>query len=313
MYELSVIVPTFNERDNIEPLVGCLKAALQGIAWELVFVDDDSTDGTLDILHMLASENTNIRFIHRVHQRGLATACIEGMLSSVAPFVAVMDADLQHDERILPEMLHAIKSQTLDLVVGSRHVSGGSMGTMPKHRVLVSKIASKMSHLFLRHTVTDPMSGFFMLRRGLLIESVHDLSASGYKLLLDIIVSLKPKSILEIPYNMRHRQFGESKLDTLVILEYLQFLLEKTVGNYVPVRFIFFILVGISGVFVNLLFLGVLNQLLKFDFMLSQGVAIIAAMSSNFWLNNIITHRDKRLHGIDMLKGLMSFYLACSF
>jgi dolichol-phosphate mannosyltransferase len=313
MYELSVVIPTFNERDNIIPLVNALTSALHGVHWEAVFVDDDSRDGTLDILQDLASQHTNIRYIHRLNQRGLASACIEGMLSSVAPYIAVIDADLQHDEKILPDMLKAVKSEQYDLAVGSRHVRGGSMGSMPKLRVKISHFASKLSHFFLRHQVTDPMSGFFMLRRELIQSIARNLSASGYKLLLDIIVTAKDIKIKEVPYDMRHRQAGESKLDTLVILEYLQFLLEKTIGRFIPVRFILFVLVGAIGVLVHLSSLGVLYRVIEASFITSQSIATFIAMTSNFFLNNIITHRDQRIRGVMLIWGLIKFCLACSF
>lgn len=313
MYELSVVIPTFNERDNIRPLVESLTNVLAAVQWEAIFVDDDSTDGTLDELQKLASRHANIRYIHRINQRGLASACIEGMLSSVAPFIAVMDADLQHDESILPKMLYQLKDRQFDLVVGSRHTLGGSMGTMPSLRVKISRFASTLSHVFLQHSVTDPMSGFFMLRREIIHSVAHRLSGSGYKLLLDIIVTAKRLRIAEVPYDMRHRQHGESKLDTLVVLEYIQFLLEKTVGKYVPIRFVWFALVGFSGVFVHLFFLALFYRYIGFEFIMSQSFAIFSAMASNFFLNNIITHRDQRLYGLQLLRGLLSFCLACSF
>ncbi|MGB5737476.1 MAG: polyprenol monophosphomannose synthase, partial [Thiohalocapsa sp.] len=239
--ELSVVVPAFNERANVAALFSRLDQTLSGIRWEVVFVDDDSPDGTSRAVRELASSDSRVRLLHRVHRRGLSSACIEGMLASTAPYVAVMDADLQHDERLLPEMLAALKGDGLDIVVGSRNVAGGSMGDWASERELASRFATRLSGLVLKANLRDPMSGFFMLRRELIDEVVHDLSAIGFKILLDIFVTAKrPLRFRELPYTFRNRHAGESKLDNVVAWQYIAMLLDKSVGRYVPVRFIAF-------------------------------------------------------------------------
>lgn len=314
MYELSIIIPTLNERENISPLISALQVTFSAhnIQWEAVFVDDNSTDGTLDEIKTLSKQCDNIRFIHRLDSRGLSSACAEGMLSSTAAHVAVIDADLQHDESILPIMLNELK-KGMDIAIGSRNIEGGSMGTMPIHRQKVSQFAAKLSDLFLGSNVTDPMSGFFMLKRELIENIANKLTLTGYKLLLDILVNApKGTNIVEVPYNMRHRIHGESKLDTLVVLEYLNFLIEKTIGRFIPAKFVMFAAVGASGVVVHLLSLAFLYHLINITFIASQSLATMIAMTTNYIANNLTTYREQRLHGSAFLKGLISFYLACS-
>jgi glycosyltransferase involved in cell wall biosynthesis len=164
--ELSVIVPTRNEHDNVRPVYDGLCRTLQGIDWEAIFVDDDSKDGTPEAVCRLANQDRRVRCIQRIGRRGLASACVEGILASSAPYVAVMDADLQHDERLLPRMLDILKSEPIvDVVVGSRYVEHGSIGTWSRHRAWLSRFATRIGRSIMGVPIADPMSGFFMLRR----------------------------------------------------------------------------------------------------------------------------------------------------
>jgi dolichol-phosphate mannosyltransferase len=311
--ELSVIVPTFNEGRNLDALVALLDACLQAVHWEVIFVDDDSPDGTARAVRSLAETNSRIRLVHRIHRRGLSSACIEGMLASTAPYVAVMDADLQHDERLLPQMLEALKEGDLDIVVGSRHVEGGGMGDWAAERELASRFATWLSGLVLKADLKDPMSGFFMLRRELIDEVVHDLSAIGFKILLDIFVTAKrPLRFKELPYTFRNRYAGESKLDNVVVWQYIAMLLDKSVGRYVPVRFIAFAFIGGLGVFVHMAVLWLVFRGMGETFVVGQTAATLVAMTFNFFLNNWFTYRDRRLRGWGLVRGWISFTLACS-
>ena len=146
LLELSVVIPTYKERQNIAPLVASLEAALQGVNWEVIFVDDHSPDRTADAIRELALTNRRVRILERIGRRGLSSACIEGMMASPAPSIAVMDADMQHDETILPEMLHLLQSRKLDVVVGSRRTAGGSMGEFAEKRVRLSDLGSRVSN-----------------------------------------------------------------------------------------------------------------------------------------------------------------------
>lgn len=309
--ELSVIVPTYNEAPNIKPLVVLLHSALDPLGWEVVFVDDDSPDGTAEVVKSLAIEDSRVRCLHRIGRRGLASACIEGILSSAAPACAVMDADLQHDERLLPSMLREISSGA-DLVVGSRHVDGGSAGDgLTVVRWWGSQLAIWMSKLLLRIPISDPMSGFFMLRREDFERVADRLSPDGFKILLDYLASAdRPLCVKELPFTFRARLAGESKLDTSVTLDFLNLLLLRFTRGRVNLRFVLFALVGTSGVFVHLfsqkmMLLGGLN------FKQSQIAATLLAMTSNFLLNNRITYRDRRLKGRDFYLGMLSFFAIC--
>ncbi|HET6518920.1 MAG TPA: glycosyltransferase family 2 protein [Geminicoccaceae bacterium] len=312
--ELAVVVPTFNERDNIEELLRRLSVTLAGIRWEVVFVDDDSRDGTSELLAALTRSAPHVRHLLRIGRRGLASACIEGMLASSAPFIAVMDADLQHDETVLPAMLAELRRVAdLDVVVGTRFAPGGSTGDFTASRLCMSRVASLLSRAVLRARLSDPMSGFFMVRREFLRETARDLSGHGYKILLDLFASARREvRFAEVPYRFRMRQRGESKVSMLTVLEYIWLLADKLIGRHVPIRFAIFVLVGFLGVFVHLAVLGLFHRGLDTGFLVAQGLATVAAMTVNFNLNNVVTYRDRRLRGFDLVRGHLSFYLVCS-
>jgi len=310
--ELSVVVPTFNERGNLAELVRRLDLSLDGIGWELIVVDDDSPDRTAALARELAERDRRVRCLERIGRRGLASACIEGMLASAAPYLAVMDADMQHDETRLPEMLRLLKAGNLDVVVGSRYAAGGAEGTRNKTRSSMTLTANRLSRLVCRQDVSDPMSGFFMLRRETMEQVVRRLSGMGFKILLDILASAPaPLRIREVPYTFKERFAGESKLDTSTLWEYGMLLADKLVGRYVPVRFLSFVLVGGGGLVVHF---AVLTALLKgagVSFEISQTSATIGAMVFNYSVNNVLTYRDMRLRGWRWLRGLTTFMLAC--
>jgi dolichol-phosphate mannosyltransferase len=314
---LSVIVPTFNESQNVQEVVSRLSDCLIGVSWEVIFVDDNSPDGTADIVRSLSMSDSRVRIVHRIGRRGLSTACVEGILASSAPYVAVMDADLQHDERILPDMLEAVRDEGFDVAVGSRYVEGGSMGDWAEDRQAMSRFATKLATLVTKANLKDPMSGFFLLRREVLHEAVGQLSGIGFKLLLDIFASVgRPLKFIEVPYSFRTRHAGESKLDSVVAWEYLMMLLDKTLGTYVPVRFVPFAVIGGLGVFVHMAVLWALFKVVydsaDGSFAFSQAVAALVAMTFNFFLNNLLTYRDRRLRGWQMVRGWLSFTIACS-
>jgi dolichol-phosphate mannosyltransferase len=306
-----LVVPTLNERDNIEPLLAQLETALDGISWEILFVDDDSHDGTNAHIRALAQRDPRVRCLHRIDRRGLSSACIEGILATTAPFVAVMDADLQHDETLLPPMLAALEAGGLDLVIGSRYAEGGSVGDWERGRARLSHVATRLGRLVLKADVADPMSGFFMVRREFFDQSVRRMSALGFKILIDLFVSSdRPPRFLELPYQFRQRRHGATKLDSLVGLQYLMLLWEKLFGHIVPVRFMLFGLVGSLGLLVHLLVLRL--GLLALPFASAQALATLVAMVGNFSFNNALTYRDRRLTGRKFFLGLLSFCLICA-
>lgn len=312
--EVAVIIPTYNEVENVEPLLRRLDLALKGIHFEVIFVDDDSPDGTAELVRTISLRDPRVRVIQRVGRKGLASACLEGMMATAAPYVAVMDGDQQHDETILPQMLARAKAGPLDLVVGTRNALGGSMGEFSESRVLLSKLGARLSHWVARVELSDPMSGYFLLDRHWLNEVIHLTSAIGFKVLLDLVASSpRPPRIAEIPYTFRTRELGESKLDILVGLEYFQLLLDKLFGHILPVRFILFSMVGTVGLLVALALLFVCTEILGWAIDKSHIIVTIIVMIGNFFLNNTLTYRNQRLKGKAILFGLASFTLACSF
>ena len=314
LLELAIVVPTFKERDNVRPLLACLDRVLGDVPHEVIFVDDDSPDGTAHLIRQISLERPDVRVIQRIGRRGLGSACVEGMLATAAPYIAVMDADLQHDESILPEMLRVAKADPkVDLVVASRNIEGGSMGEFAKSRVGLSNMGRTISNMVCRCEVSDPMSGFFLLRRRFMEEVIPNVSAIGFKILVDLISSSeRPVVLREVPYRFRNREHGESKLDTLVLVEYLQLVADKMIGQWIPPRFVLFGAVGLVGAVLYLALLALLYQAANVDFRTSLVVATIAAMTANFLLNNMVTYRDRRLKGAALITGLLSFYAACS-
>jgi dolichol-phosphate mannosyltransferase len=311
--ELAVVVPTFKESGNVGPLLRLLDVALTGIEYEVIFVDDDSPDDTAALVRSIARTNPRVRVLQRIGRRGLASACIEGMLATPARYIAVMDADLQHDERVLPQMLALLKRDELDLVIGSRNVAGGSMGQFARQRVLLSGLGARLSRMVCRCTLSDPMSGFFIVDRRFFEEVVHRLSALGFKILVDLVSSCRrPVRFGEVPYQFRSRQSGESKLDLNVGLEYISLLLDKLIGDVIPVRFVLFGFVGGLGLIVHLTTLGLLTYVAGVSFVPAQVGATVVAMTFNFLVNNVVTFRDRRLRGWRMVRGLLGFYVACS-
>jgi dolichol-phosphate mannosyltransferase len=311
--ELSVVVPTFNERGNVTALFRKLETALAGRAWEVIYVDDNSPDGTWDVVRALAREDSRVRCIRRIGRRGLSGACIEGILASSAPCAAVIDADLQHDETQLPKMLALLQGGEADLVVGSRYVEGGSADSFDRQRAGFSILATSVAKKLLRVDIADPMSGFFMIRRDRFEQLAPQLSTQGFKILLDIVATARGSlRIKEIPYSFGLRQHGESKLDSLVALDFLGLVLAKLTGDVVSLRFLLFAMVGSLGLFVHLAALFVALEVFNVPFPEAQACGALMAMTSNFMLNNFLTYRDQRLQGLGILRGLLLFYLVCS-
>jgi len=311
--ELTLVIPTLNERDNIGPLVDLLDAVLEAVSWEVIFVDDDSPDGTAERIREIGRRDRRVRCLQRLGRRGLTTACIEGALAASATYIAVMDADMQHDENLLPQMLAMLKSGSADLVVGSRYVAGGGIGGLDAARANMTAVATRLSRIICKAEIADPMSGFFMLRRDVLEGALRRLSGQGFKILLDILAS-SPRSlrVRELPYNFRERQHGESKLDTLVAWEYMMLIADKLIGHIVPVRFALFAFVGGIGLFIHMSVLWLGLSVAGAAFNLAQTSATILAMTANFFINNLFTYRDRRLRGLAVLRGLFTFYAICT-
>jgi len=316
--ELCVVVPTFNERDNVDVLIERLDRALQGIDWEVVFVDDNSPDGTARHVRALAERDRRTRCIRRVGRRGLSSACIEGMLSTSASLIAVIDGDLQHDESLLSRMRDTLKQgagtqDSVDVVIASRYVGSGSPeGLSSDRRKRLSVFGARLARRLVKADVADSVSGFFMLRRELIDEVAPRLSGIGTKILIDILASApRPLRVVELPYRFRARDRGQSKLDAFTAIEYLLLLAEKVSHRYFPHRMLLFGIVGATGIIVNLAVLRVSLIAGGIGFTAAESVATVVAMVSNFFLNNMLTYRDCRLVGWQAVRGLVSFMALC--
>ena len=313
--ELAVVLPTLNERANVAPMVERLEQALGPSGWEAVFVDDNSRDGTADLIREIAKTDPRIRVIQRIGRRGLASAAIEGMCATAAPFVAVMDAAHQHDPQLLLDMLEAVRSGEYDLAYASRFAAGGSAeGLSSKGREKGSRIANSLARKLTGTQLSDAMSGFFLLRTDQLRSQADRLSGIGFKIMLDILATAHPPlRVKELPLKFAERASGESKLDHGVVLDFLAGLYERWLGRFVPTRFALFGTVGALGVIVHMAVLTPLYKLLGVPFTLAQTTAAIVAMTFNFWLNNLLTYRDQKLTGVSAFCfGWAKFCMTCA-
>ncbi|MGE0062981.1 MAG: glycosyltransferase [Xanthobacteraceae bacterium] len=311
--ELAVILPTFNERANLPIVTARIAQALAGIDWEIVIVDDNSPDGTGEEANRIAAQDRRIRCIHRIGRRGLAGACIEGMLATPAKYVAVMDADLQHDEALLARMLATLRDGKADLAVASRFAEGAVQAGLSANRDRASRFSIAVVNRFLKVDLTDPMSGFFMLERRTVEELAPSLSTQGFKILLDIVATARGRlRVAEFPFTFGQRQHGDSKLDSRVALDFAQLLLAKFTDDAVSFRFVLFCIVGLSGVGVHMAVLAGLHDFTAWRFDVTQAVATVIAIAWNFVFNNAFTYRDQRLTGWRYLRGLVSFEVICA-
>ena len=309
---LTIVVPTFNERANIRPLLEALDQCLPPDEWKVIFVDDDSPDDTATEIRACQADYSNVDLITRVGRRGLSSACIEGFHAATTLFIAVMDADLQHDESVLTEMLSVLHEGKAEMVIGTRFSGAGGTGDgLSPARMLVSQSAALLTRALFRVKISDPMSGFFVMKREVFTQVSQRLSAVGFKIMMDIIINHRPR-LAEVPYTMRARYQGESKLDWLVAVEYVAMLISLRLGKLVSPSFVVFSAVGCTGLVVHASALYLLVQCVEATFLMGQGIATLVAMTTNFFLNNAVTFRRHRLKGQAIFSGLLSFYLACS-
>ena len=311
-FEFTVVVPAFNERDNIAPLIARIDAALPDIRWQVIYVDDNSPDGTAQAVKAIAQTDPRVSCIRRIGRRGLAGAVTEGMLASAAPYIAVIDADLQHDERLLKPMFELLKADTADLVIASRYSGDGVADAgFSATRAAGSRFATRLARLVLKVDVTDPVSGFFALKRRIIDEAAPKLATDGFKILFDIIAAHSGQlRISELAYVFRERLAGDSKLDSRVVLDYLGLILARASNNFISPRLLLFGLVGASGVAVHILVLRLLPDAVAF--FPAQFLAALVAMTTNFFINNAVTYRDRRRHGLGLIAGYVQFCALCS-
>jgi dolichol-phosphate mannosyltransferase len=309
---ISVVVPTFNEADNVEALALAIGESLEGIDWEMIVVDDDSPDRTYEVVHRLSKVDPRLRCLRRIGRRGLSSAVIEGALAANGEVIAVLDADFQHDERALPQMYSTLCRENADIVVGTRYAPGGGIEHWDDQRRRLSRLATKAAQLLVRGRTSDPMSGFFMVKRSTLNQAVLNMSQQGYKVLMDIILS-SPRNIriIDLPYIFRDRRSGFSKLSPLVMVEFVFLLTEKFSRGLIPARFLMFSVVGSLGLIIHLSVLYSLKYA-GVDFIPAQVSAIFCAMIINYLINNEFTYLDTRLRGVELLSGFLLFAAVCS-
>ncbi len=313
--DLAIILPTLNERGNLAPLVERIEGALGAEGWEVLIVDDDSKDGTADEGRELARTDRRVRVIQRIGRRGLASAAIEGFCATAAPYVAVMDADHQHDPALLAGMLATLKAGEAEVCVASRFAEGASTEDWAEpEREKLSGLANRIARGITGVELTDPMSGYFMLPTATARALVPRLSGIGFKILLDLLAtSDKPMTVKEFPLNFAKRREGESKLDRAILFDFLAGLYDKTLGRVIPTRFALFGTVGGLGVIVHYAVLASLFPGMTATFWKAQLGAVLVAMTFNFWLNNWLTYRDKRLKGAGaLIGGWIGFVLTCA-
>jgi len=312
--ELSVVVPTFNERANVPILVERLARVLAGSEWEVLFVDDNSPDGTAAVARALGETDGRVRCMRRIGRRGLAGACLEGMLASPARYLAVMDGDLQHDEALLVAMRDCLRTGRADVVVASRYLEGGSAaGLSSKRRARASRWSNMLVRRLFGIDLTDPMSGYFMIRREAFEPLAPAISSQGFKILLDLLAT-KPGGlrVIELPSAFHERRYGESKLDSKIVLDFAALVTAKLTSDAVSARFVLFCLVGLSGLVVHLSTLSVATELAAMAFGAAQTLATVVAITWNFVLNNLFTYRDQRLTGWRFVTGLIRFQVICA-
>lgn len=285
VYELTIVVPTLNEAGNIEVLLERLEAALTAIAWEVVFVDDDSTDGTADAVRRAAAARDNVRLIVRVGRRGLSSAAIEGMMTATSPFIVVMDGDLQHDEAVIPEMLARARDNSLDIVVASRFADTDRPEGLSSARRALSRVGNALSRIVAKADLSDPLTGFFLLRQSLRDEVVHRLNGTGFKILLDIFASAeRPLAFADVPIRFRERHSGESKLDATVMVAFAAMIADKMIGRVVPIAYIAMAFGVLLSVAFHTFIFSILRIGTDVSFVASQALAASLCVAAALWL-----------------------------
>lgn len=307
---LSLILPTYNEAENIPELLPKIKQVLKKVPHEIIIVDDNSPDETWRVAQELAQSAEDVHVIRRVDRRGLSSAVIDGFLAAKGDVLMVMDADGQHDMGKLSELYEAAQKNK-GIAIGSRYVKGGSIGEWDEQRYFMSRMATGMAKKLCKVQVHDPMSGFFAIHRSVFEEVLPRLNPKGFKILLDLLVHV-PKSTKtkEIPFTFGTRAHGESKLSRRVQIEFLEYLYDVVFGKYIPLAFVKYCLVGSLGVVVNVIAFQLFSQVLSFS--MAVVAAIETAIISNFWMNNVWTFSHVQLRGKAIIVGLIKFNAACA-
>lgn len=318
MIVLSVVLPTFNESKNLPILLPRIGEIMGSRAYEVIIVDDNSPDETWRVALSIGESDPHVRVIRRVGRRGLSSAVIEGFLAARGDIFVVADADGQHDLSLIPRLAEAV-GQNGGIAVGSRYTEGGSVGQWDERRHLLSRIATRMAIGLCKVRVSDPMSGFFALKRSVFEETLPRLNPKGFKILLDLLVHVPAGTpATELPFTFGKREYGESKLSRRVQIEFLEYLYDVTVGRFIPATFIKYGLVGVMGVVVNLAVYYVaeatfppVSQPRVLGLTLPFLAGVEAAILFNFLLNNALTFSHVKLKGMRAVTGFIGYNIAC--
>ena len=302
---LTIVIPTYKERDNIQPLVTRIHAVLQDYPYDILVVDDNSPDGTAEEVRRLAAAYP-INVVVRTDKRGLASAVVDGFALAKGRLLAVMDADLQHPPEIIKPLLDAAVNG-VDLVIASRYIKGGSVGNWSALRRFISAGAGWLAHLLLPGTrsVKDPMSGCFLFDRRIL--NGVSLSPVGYKILLEILCLSRMTTTAEVAYRFENRRAGQTKLSLLTQGDYIRHLLSLMHRSGELKRVGKFILVGASGTLVNLGVLALLTENTGLQLLLSGAVAFELSVIWNFIFNDLFTFQGRTRPGSTFFGRLIRF------
>ncbi len=313
---LSVVLPTYNERENIVPLLKNLISLLDSYEMEIIVVDDDSKDRTAEVVKNMSQEDSRIRLIRRIGRSGLASAIKEGLLAATGDLAAVMDSDGQHEPIALIQALEKLESEQLDIVAGSRFLRGAEIYGLSNTRTGGSSLANSFARLSLPKNynhLTDYMSGCFVINLKSCLSSIYKVDVNGFKFLYELFsISHGSLRIGEIPLNFQPRSYGQSKLDLAILWDFLISLLHTLSLRIIPRRAISFGIVGTGGVFVQLISTEILMNIFQQTFQQAIPVSVIIAATSNYLVNNALTFRAHRLSGSNLLKGLLKFLLVAS-
>jgi dolichol-phosphate mannosyltransferase len=319
---VSIVTPTYNEAANVPLFVEAIGDVLADTTYEIIVVDDDSPDRTWEVAGKLGQADPRVRVIRRFGESGLSSAVMAGLGSARGQVLVVMDADLQHDEAILPRMVGLLSSDQADVVIGSRATDGGSYGSWGSGRRFVSWVATLIARLLLRVPTTDPMSGYFAMTRATFDELAPSINPQGFKILLEFIGRRRAGlRVTEVGFTFRNRMHGETKMSPSVIRSYLLAVVELRVGRQVKGQFVLYGLVGLSGVAVNLIVFSITDAIGLGAIHLGFGrplrwsllLGIQASILSNFVLNNYFTFWERRFHRQRLLVGMVEFEVISAF
>ena len=217
----SLIIPTYNEHKNIIPLIFKIRDALNSQPYEIIIIDDNSPDGTWQLVEEMTVQDSRVRLIKRFGERGLSSSVLKGFEQARGHMLAVMDADFSHDVEVLPRMLQLMHTDSLDCIIASRYIKGAEIQNWPLSRKLYSFLATRFASAIVGVRVSDPLSGFFCISKVFYDQCRSQLKPRGYKILLELLAKGQPKKLLELPYVFQNRRAGKSKLSLGVIFDFL--------------------------------------------------------------------------------------------